>query len=66
MGDGVDGQKGDTNNGVSGPQEPGHTASHTAEQERETDAIRKFEAHRDESGGRQPDSKDRFVSPDLL
>ena len=57
MGGGVDGQ------GVSGPQEPGREPSNTAEQERETDAIRKFEAHRDETGGRQPESKDRFVLP---
>lgn len=62
MGDSIDGRKKEDKDGVSGPQEPGHTVSNTAEQERETDAIRRFEAHRDESDGRQPESKDRFVT----
>jgi phospholipase D1/2 len=60
MGDGVAGKEGDDKR-VSGPQEPGHKEpSNTAEQEKETDAIRKFEAHRDESDGREAESKDRL------
>lgn len=61
MGDGIDGQKKDGEDGVSGPQDPSNKVTSTAEQERETDAIRKFEAHRDETDGRQPESKDRYV-----
>lgn len=61
MGDGIDGQSKD-GRGVTGPQEPGQQISHTAEEERETDAIRKFEAHRDENDGRQPESKDRLAT----
>ncbi|KFY18822.1 hypothetical protein V491_04688 [Pseudogymnoascus sp. VKM F-3775] len=65
MGDGIDGQSKD-GRGVTGPQEPGQQTSHTAEQERETDAIRKFEAHRDESDGRQPESKDSVAKNAML
>ncbi|OBT70612.1 hypothetical protein VF21_10240, partial [Pseudogymnoascus sp. 05NY08] len=64
MGSGVDGQ--DKDGGVSGPQEPGREPSNTAEQERETDAIRKFEAHRDETSGRQPESKDSVAKNAML
>ncbi|ELR04078.1 hypothetical protein GMDG_06580 [Pseudogymnoascus destructans 20631-21] len=64
MGGGIDGQGKD--GGVPGPQEPGRQASNTAEQERETDAIRKFEAHRDETGGRQPESKDSVAKNAML
>jgi hypothetical protein len=64
MGNEIEGQKQTYHDGVTGhPQEPGHDNSGNEEKKRDTDAIRKFEAHREDQDNRKPASKDRFAPP---
>ena len=67
MGDGIEGEKQTYHDGATGhPQDPDHDNSGNEERERDTDAIRKFEAHREDNDNREPASKDRFVPNYLL
>lgn len=62
MGEDIEGKKETFEGGISGhPQAPGDDNSGDEQKEHKTDAIRKFEAHREDTENRTPISKDRYV-----